>query len=164
MGTEFSPYDGSCTCGFVRYRVLSEPLFVHCCHCRWCQRETGASFALNALIESDRVHMLRGEVEIINTPSHSGKSQKISRCPKCHIAVWSNYARAGDVIRFIRVGTLDDPDRFPPDIHIYTDSKQPWVIIPPNMPSVPEFYRASEEWPKESLERHAALLARVRHE
>lgn len=162
MVTESSPYDGGCTCRFVRYRVLSKPLFVHCCHCRWCQRETGTAFALNALIESDRVHLLHGEVEIIDTPSNTGKGQKISRCPKCHIAVWSNYAAAGDAIRFIRVGTLDEADRLPPDIHIYTASKQPWVTIPPDMPSVPEYYRASEMWPKESLKRRAALLARAK--
>lgn len=162
MVIESSPYDGGCTCRFVRYRVASKPLFVHCCHCRWCQRETGTSFALNALIESDRVQLLHGEVEIINTRSNSGKGQKISRCPKCHIAVWSNYAGAGDAIRFIRVGTLDEPGGLPPDIHIYTDSKQPWVIIPPDMPSVPEYYRASEKWPKESLERRAVFLARVK--
>jgi hypothetical protein len=164
MVTEPTPYDGGCTCRFVRYRIMSKPLYVHCCHCRWCQRETGTSFALNALIESDRVHLLHGEVEIVNTPSNSGKGQRISRCPKCHIAVWSNYAAAGDAIRFIRVGTLDEPDRLPPDIHIFTASKQPWVIIPPDMPSVPEFYRASEKWPKESLERRATLLARVKQQ
>jgi hypothetical protein len=164
MVTEPTPYDGGCTCRFVRYRIMSKPLYVHCCHCRWCQRETGTSFALNALIESDRVHLLHGEVEIVNTPSNSGKGQRISRCPKCHIAVWSNYAAAGDAIRFIRVGTLDEPDRLPPYIHIFTASKQPWVIIPPDMPSVPEFYRASEKWPKESLERRATLLARVKQQ
>jgi hypothetical protein len=158
---ESSSYEGGCTCRFVRYRLVSKPLFVHCCHCRWCQRETGASFALNALIESDRVHLVHGDVEIINTATNSGKGQKISRCPKCHIAVWSNYAGAGDAIRFIRVGTLDEPDRLPPDIHIYTSSKQPWVIIPRDTPSVPEYYTASARWPNESLERLAALSARA---
>jgi hypothetical protein len=160
MNNESSSHEGGCTCRFVRFRLSSMPLFVHCCHCRWCQRETGASFALNALIEADRVQLLAGEVEVIDTPSHSGKGQKISRCPRCRVAVWSNYAGAGDAVRFIRVGTLDEPDRLPPDIHIYTDSKQPWVILPQGTPAVPEYYRASEFWPKESLERRAALKAR----
>jgi len=155
--TESTFFDGGCTCRFVRYRMTTGPLFVHCCHCRWCQRETGASFALNALIEADRVQLLQGEVEVIDTPSHSGKGQKISRCPRCRIAVWSNYAGAGDTIHFIRVGTLDQPDRLPPDIHIYTASKQPWVILPPDMPAVVQYYRASERWPKESLERRRRL-------
>jgi hypothetical protein len=160
MTAESSFVEGGCTCRFVRYRILTKPLFVHCCHCRWCQRETGASYALNALIEADRVQVLEGEVEIINTPSNSGKGQKISRCPRCRIAVWSNYGGAGDAVRFVRVGTLDEPDRFPPDIHIFTASKQPWVVLPPNVPAVAEYYKASEVWPKESLERRAVLLAR----
>ena len=159
MSIESTLFDGGCTCRFVRYRMTTRPLFVHCCHCRWCQRETGASFALNALIEADRVQLLQGEVEIINTPSNSGKGQKISRCPRCWIAVWSNYAGAGDAVRFIRVGTLDEPDRLPPDIHIFTASKQPWVVLPSNVPAVAEYYRASERWPKESLERRAAIQA-----
>ena len=164
MNTESMSYEGGCTCRFVRYRVSSKPLFVHCCHCRWCQRETGASFALNALIESDRVHLLQGEVEVIDTPSNSGKGQKISRCPRCRIAVWSNYAGAGESVRFIRVGTLDEPDRLPPDVHIFTESKQPWVILSPNVPAVAVYYKSSELWPKESLERRAALMAKAQQQ
>lgn len=150
--------DGKCTCGAVRYRLTSKPLFVHCCHCRWCQRETGASFALNAMIESDRVLLLQGEPEIVDTPSNSGKGQKIARCPVCRIALWSNYAGAGDAVRFVRVGTLEDPDRLPPDIHIFTASKQPWVVLPPGTPAVAEYYHRDKYWPPESLERRRALL------
>jgi len=153
------PFEGGCDCRHVRYRMTSRPMFVHCCHCRWCQRETGASFALNAMIESERVMLLSGEVEIVDTPSNSGKGQKIARCPKCRIAVWSNYGGAGDAVRFVRVGTLDEPDRLPPDIHIFTASKQPWVVLPPGMPAVAEYYKAADHWPKESLERRAALQA-----
>jgi Uncharacterized conserved protein len=157
------PLDGGCTCGEVRYRMTSKPMFVHCCHCRWCQRETGASFALNAMIEADRVSVLKGEVEVVDTPSNSGKGQRIARCPKCRIALWSNYAGAGDAVRFVRVGTLDQPDRLPPDIHIFTSSKQPWVVLPPNMPAVEEYYERAVYWPKESLERRSALRpAKVR--
>ena len=152
-------FEGGCTCRHVRYRMAGPPLFVHCCHCRWCQRETGASFALNALIEATRVELLAGDVELVDTPSNSGKGQKIARCPICRVAVWSNYSGAGDAVRFVRVGTLDEPDRFPPDIHIYTASKQPWVQLPPGIAAVPEYYRASEHWPKSSLERRAALQA-----
>jgi hypothetical protein len=153
------PIDGGCSCGAVRYRMTSPPLFVHCCHCRWCQRETGGSFALNALIEADRVVLLEGEPEIVDTPSRSGKGQKISRCPRCRVAVWSNYAGAGDAVRFVRVGTLDDPDRLPPDIHIFTSSKQPWVVLPPDARAVAEFYDIEREWPAESLERRRVLRA-----
>ena len=155
------PLDGGCDCGFFRYRMATRPLFVHCCHCRWCQRESGASFALNAMIEADRVIHLGGEPEIVDTPSNSGKGQKIARCPKCRIAGWSNYAGAGPVIRFVRVGTLDQPDCLPPEIHIFTASKQPWVEIPPDVPSVPEYYERESHWPPESLTRRLAILPRI---
>jgi hypothetical protein len=135
------------------------PLVVHCCHCRWCQRETGASFALNAMIEADRVELLSGTPELVNTPSNSGKGQKILRCPTCRIAVWSHYAGAGDRVNFVRVGTLDEPDRLPPDIHIFTSSKQPWVVLPPGMPAVPEYYDSKTVWRPESLARREALRA-----
>jgi hypothetical protein len=145
--------EGGCTCGHVRYRVSARPMFVHCCHCRWCQRETGSAFALNALVESDQVVVLHGTAEAVDTPSASGKGQKIVRCPKCRVALWSHYAGAGAAVSFVRVGTLDEPDRVPPDIHIYTESKQPWVLLPEGVPSVPEYYSLKEYWPPESIER-----------
>jgi hypothetical protein len=162
MDSDDTPHDGGCTCRSVRYRMSGRPLFVHCCHCRWCQRESGSAFALNAMIEAERVRLLAGEVEVVDTPSNSGKGQKIARCPRCRIALWSHYAGAGDAVSFVRVGTLDEPDRLPPDIHIFTASKQPWVRLPPDRPAVAEYYKASEHWPKESLERRAALIGRAR--
>lgn len=162
MEAAMEGFDGGCTCRFVRYRMSSTPLFVHCCHCRWCQRETGASFALNALIETARVAVLEGEVELVDTPSNSGRGQRIARCPRCHVAVWSHYGGAGAALSFVRVGTLDEPDRLPPDIHIFTESKQPWVVLPAGVPAVPQYYRASEHWPAASLERRAVLAASSR--
>lgn len=150
-------FEGGCACRHVRYRLTGPPLFVHCCHCTWCQRETGSAFVINALIEADRVELLSGSVEVIDTPSASGKGQKIHRCLNCRIALWSNYAGAGDAVRFVRVGTLDEPTRMPPDIHIYTSTKQPWVILPEAVPAVPEFYDFKEYWPAESIERSKAM-------
>jgi hypothetical protein len=155
------PLAGGCSCRAVRYRMETRPLFVHCCHCRWCQRETGASFALNAMIEADRVTLLAGAPELVDTPSESGRGQKIARCPKCRVAVWSHYAGAGPSVCFVRIGTLDQPDHLPPDIHIFTASKQPWVVLPPGVPAVPEYYDRSQHWPQESLARREALLAKL---
>jgi hypothetical protein len=160
MPTDSETFTGRCTCNAVRYRMTGKPLFVHCCHCRWCQRETGSAFVLNAMIEADRVELLQGGVEVVLTPSESGRGQKIARCPSCRVALWSNYSGAGDAVRFVRVGTLDEPDRLPPDVHIFTLSKQPWVILPPGVPAFPEFYELDKLWPKESLERRAVLRAK----
>ena len=154
------PLGGGCDCRGVRYRMEAAPLFVHCCHCRWCQRESGASFALNAMIETDRVTVLAGEPEVVDTPSASGKGQLIARCPRCRIALWSHYAGAGRLAAFVRVGTLDNPDALPPDVHIFTASKQPWVVLPPGMPAFAEFYDRKQLWPAESLARRETLLAK----
>lgn len=151
------PVEGGCTCRAVRYRMKTKPLFVHCCHCTWCQRETGSAFVLNAMIESDRVVLLSGKPEPIKTPSNSGKGQEIYRCPTCKIALWSHYSGAGKKISFVRVGTLDKPDLCPPDIHIFTLSKQKWVVLPKDAKAVKEYYRAAQLWPKESLARRAAM-------
>lgn len=153
--------EGGCDCGFVRYRLETKPIFVHCCHCRWCQRESGASFALNAMIESDRVALIQGQVTMVHTPSESGFGQQIARCPKCYVTVWSHYAGAGPVLKFVRVGTLDDPDQFPPDIHIFTSSKQPWVQLPEGVPAVPEYYDREQYWPQESLSRREAIREQI---
>ena len=137
-------FEGACTCRAVRYRLDSRPMFVHCCHCTWCQRESGTAFALNAVIEADRVELLGETPERVDTPSASGKGQAIFRCPDCKVAVWSHYAGAGPKANFIRVGTLDDPARCPPDVHIFTASKQPWVVLPDNAEAFAVFYSGKD--------------------
>jgi len=149
--------DGGCDCKAIRYRLATAPLIVHCCHCRWCQKESGASFALNAMIESDRVLNLGVEPMVVDTPSQSGRGQRIARCPHCKVAVWSHYAGSGPVTRFVRVGTLDNPDALPPDVHIFTSSKQPWVVLPASAPAFAEFYDLKAIWSKESLARFEHL-------
>ena len=156
-----STLDGGCTCGKVRYRMLTAPLFVHGCHCRWCQRETGSALAINAMIEADRVEVLAGTPVTVWTPSASGKGQQIVRCPECQVALWSHYAGAGDAVSFVRVGTLDDPDRLPPQVHIFTASKQPWVVLPEGVPAVAEYYDREQLWPEASLARRRALMEKL---
>ena len=155
--TDF-PIEGACSCRGVRYEMTSAPMIVHCCHCRWCQRESGAAFAINAVIEADRVVLRTGTPIVVDTPSASGKGQKISRCPTCFVTLWSNYPGGGDKVRFVRVGTLVEPDRLPPDIHIFTDSKQPWVVLPPGALAFGEYYDTKATWPAASLARRQALF------
>lgn len=156
-GSAGFPAQGGCTCRTVRYAMTSAPLIVHCCHCRWCQRETGTAFALNAVIEADRVQLLAGAPELVPTPSNSGKGQKIARCPQCRVALWSHYSGAGDKMSFVRVGTLDEPDLLPPDVHIFTESKQPWVVLPAGARAFAQYYRRAEVWSAASLARREAL-------
>lgn len=156
------PYDGGCACGAVRYRMLKRPLVVNCCHCSWCQRETGSAFVLNAVIESDEVELLSGAPEPVQTPTASGAGQKIVRCPTCRVALWSHYGGGGETVRFVRVGTLDEPARLPPDVHIYTSTRLPWLTLPADVPAMPEYYDRKAIFRPESLERFAALRARTK--
>lgn len=151
------PLAGGCSCGEIRYRLSSPPVFVHCCHCRDCQRQTGSAFVLNALIEADRVEVLSGEPQPVTMPTESGRPHDIYRCPKCQIAVWSTYGGRPQ-IRFVRVGTLDNPTALSPDVHIYTRSKLPWVKLPDGVPAFEAYYDAKRLWPAESLARRAAAF------
>lgn len=157
MTAEEPALDGRCTCGAVRYRVRSAPLIVHCCHCRWCQRESGAAFAVNAMIEADRLERLAGDVVENELPTLSGRGQIVVRCSSCRVVLWSHYGGLGRKACFVRVGTLDEPEKLPPDAHIYTASKQPWVVLPDNVPCFEEYYRRSLVWSQQSLARLEAL-------
>lgn len=152
--------EGGCTCGAVRYRLHAKPMFVHCCHCTWCQRDSGTAFALNALVETSAVELLSGELEAIDTPTESGRGQVFMRCPTCKTTVWSHYGGAGPAVAFVRVGALDDPKQFPPDIHIFTRSKQPWVGLPADALAMDGFYKYGDHWPAESMARLKAARNR----
>ena len=150
--------DGGCDCGGVRYRMTAAPMIVHCCHCRWCQRETGSGFVINAIVETSALDVT-GETVMVDTPSASGRGQKIARCPKCHVALWSHYPQAGPALAFVRAGTLDDPSAVTPDVHIFTSTKLPWVTLPQDAKIFAEFYDVPKVWPPEALARAQAAKA-----
>ena len=151
------PLEGGCACGAVRYRLTSDPLFIHCCHCLNCQRQTGSVFVINLLIETDRVELLAGVPQAVEVPRDDGSTQRIFRCPTCQVAVFSQYGR-GEV-RFVRGGTLDQPSGVTPDVHIYTRSKLPWITLPESVPTFEVYYDMKALWPASSLERLEAILA-----
>jgi hypothetical protein len=149
--------EGGCACGAVRYRLLSEPMFVHCCHCLNCQRQTGSAFVINLLIEGDRLELLAGEPQAVDVPRDDGSMQRIYRCPDCQVAVFSEYGRPE--VRFVRSGTLDDPKGITPDVHIYTRSKVAWLALPEGAPAFDEYYDSKQLWPAASLERLRAAFS-----
>jgi hypothetical protein len=146
---------GGCACGAVRYTLATAPMIVHCCHCRDCQRQTGSAFVLNALIESDRIRVTAGTPQPVPLPTDSGRPHDVYRCPACRVALWSDYGRR-PWLRFVRVGTLDDPAALAPDVHIYTRSKLPWIVLPPDRPAFEVYYDLDAVWPPASLARRRA--------
>ena len=152
-----SQREGGCSCGKIRYRVATEPLFVHCCHCLNCQRQTGSAFVINVLIETERVELLAGEPQRVDVPRDDGSEQRIFRCPTCQVAVFSHYGHPG--VAFVRAGTLDDPSSVRPDVHIYTRSRVPWLTLPESVPAFEVYYDTKKLWPAASFERLQAVLA-----
>ena len=152
---------GGCVCGAIRYRMMDAPYVVHCCHCTDCQRETGSAFALNAAIESPRF-VAEGAAPLIDhLPSASGAGQVVMRCPQCHTALWSHYGGLNDKVAYVDVGTLDDPGLCPPMVHLFTRSKQAWVVLDPATPAYAEFY-PGRDVPRVLGESGAARLRAVR--
>lgn len=148
--------EGGCSCGAVRYRLASDPMFVHCCHCLNCQRQTGSAFVINLLIETDRVEQFAGEPEPVDVPRDDGSTQQVFRCPTCRIAVYSHYGNPR--VAFVRAGTLDRPAEITPDVHIFTRSKLPWVTLPDSVPAFDVYYDSKVLWPPASLARLRSVL------
>ncbi len=153
------PFDGGCACGAVRYRLQAEPMFVHCCHCTRCQRETGGPFAHHAMIEHTQFSVLAGELDFALVPTDSGGKHWVARCPRCRTAMWNEHGSRTPITRYVRVGTLDEPSRFPPAAHIFVRSKQPWLVLAPEVPSFSAYYDATKTWPAASRARWAAAKA-----
>jgi hypothetical protein len=151
--------EGGCSCGAIRYRLTSDPLFTHCCHCLNCQRQTGSAFVINRLIEADRVELPAGDPQPVDVPRDDGSTQRIFRCPTCQVAVFSQYGRPD--VRFVRAGTLDDPSSVRPDVHIFTRSKLSWITLPESVPAFEVYYDMKSLWPAASLERFEALQGRA---
>ncbi len=150
---------GHCACGAAHYEVLEKPLIVHCCHCRWCQRESGSAFALNAFIEAKHVQLTKGKVEIVDIPSESGAGQRVHRCATCKVALWANYLGLGMDFSFVKVGTLDRADDCPPDVHIFTESKQPWLLLNDRLPTYEHYYQRAEAWSEKSMARFQVVMS-----
>jgi hypothetical protein len=153
-------HEGGCACGAVRYRLTSDPLFIHCCHCLNCQRQTGSAFVINLLIEAERLELLASNPQPVEVPRDDGSKQRILRCPDCQVAVYSEYGRPE--VRFVRGGTLDEPSGVTPDVHIYTRSKVNWVTLPESAPAFDVYYDSKTLWPAASLERLQAVFAPAR--
>ena len=149
---------GGCACGGIRYRLTASPLIVHACHCRDCQRGTGGAFVINVLIESEHVPASGAAPRTAVLPTPTGKGQEVAFCERCGTTVWSRYLMAPADILFVRAGTLDEPERIEPDVHIYTRSKVPWLQLPAGARTFEELYVTQEVWPPE---KQARLLAQM---
>jgi hypothetical protein len=155
-------FEGGCACGFVRYRMKSRPIFVNCCHCRDCQRFSGSAFAINAMVEADRIELIgQGEPETTAASEDGPAGETTARCPRCWAHLWGTHRLFGAAIRFLYVGTLDAGETVPPDAHFFTRSKHPWITIPSGVAAFETLPGESEAlWSADAQARIDAAMAR----
>ncbi|KAF2714816.1 hypothetical protein K504DRAFT_529080 [Pleomassaria siparia CBS 279.74] len=164
----FTPLKGHCTCKTITYEVVAPFLVTNCCHCTWCQRETGTVFVLNAIIETSNFRITSETKPVfVYIPSASGDGQMIARCPTCYVALYGDYVGDGAWTTFVKAGTLDDDGkkRVKPDVHIFTSTKMDWVDLTSErergVPILEKGYKREDVWSREANERFAALKLKM---
>lgn len=139
---------GRCKCGALRYRLDGQPLFTHACHCLNCQRNTGTAFSMTTIVLTADLTITEGEVAATKP---SPRSTALS-CANCGTLIYTA-STAFPVTVIVKSGTFDDPNVVTPGAHIWVKRKQPWVILPEDVPQFEEAYDRDEVWPAESLAR-----------
>jgi hypothetical protein len=152
-------HEGGCACGGVRYRMAGEPMFVHACHCKRCQRLSGAAYGVNAPIESDRVAVLKGAIGAAEYRGETGMAHISKHCPDCGVTLWTHHPAFGPRIALVAVGTLDETALFAPRLHCFVRFKLPWVCLPADVPAFDGTYDPTSVWPADSLARLRACAA-----
>jgi hypothetical protein len=121
-----SPLAGGCLCGAVRYQADAEPMAVLICHCSDCQRQSGAPFSLNVVIDHGSLQFVSGETRThVTHGGDEGRSRERIFCPQCGSPLVTTIEEMPD-LAVIKAGTLDDRGWLEPELEIYTDSAQPW--------------------------------------
>jgi len=127
---------GGCNCGAIRYSIETEPETVMVCHCSNCRRQSGSAFSVNLLVPSDKVDISGDAVHYFDRQTDSGNLLLRSFCGRCGSPICSR-RDLGAALTVIKVGTLDEPDRFAPTVQIWTDSALPWVKLDEDVASMP---------------------------
>lgn len=123
------PVEGGCQCGAARYRVTASPLSVYNCHCKDCQRFSGAAWSMSMIVRDGDFDLLSGKIERYAKTADSGNVIGMNFCANCHGWLWNDPPAPG--IKVVRAGTLDDLDWAAPIGNIWTDSRAAWVAIDP---------------------------------
>lgn len=166
----FTPLTGHCVCKTVTYALTAPPMITHCCHCTYCQLETGSAFALNTVVESYNFTITSSLPPLFaNRPSPSapdGSQHLVAYCPNraCNTDIFSYYG-ANKATVYVKAGTLDHESRrrVRPDVHIFASSKVDWIDlrgeVDKGVPVYEEFYDREDVWANESLVRLERLRA-----
>jgi len=132
-------HEGGCLCGRVRYAALTEPRHVTICHCKFCQRATGAAYMVEPIFGKDDVTLLAGAPKTFDLVSEgSGKVVHVHFCADCGTKLWLSFERFPDSIG-VYAGTFDDPCWFDVEPatarHIFVGASRSDTVIPAGLPT-----------------------------
>ena len=147
---------GGCICGQVKYQIIDKPLFTQACHCKDCKVLTGSSYVVNSSILENTL-IVEGEVSSTELKAGSGASYKTYFCTKCGNYVYADYDSAVGRLT-VRTKTLDNSEKFPPQVHIFTKDKDPWLNLSEDVICFKEMYDQKKTWPEDSLNRYNEYL------
>ena len=147
---------GGCICGQVKYQIIDKPLFTQACYCKDCKVLTGSSYVVNSSILENTL-IVEGEVSSTELKAGSGASYKTYFCTKCGTYVYADYDSAVGRLT-VRTKTLDNSEKFPPQVHIFTKDKDPWLNLSEDVICFKEMYDQKKTWPEESLNRYNEYL------
>jgi hypothetical protein len=127
-------WTGRCNCGAVRYTLASSPLTVAACHCTQCRRQSGAAYSVNLIVRASAMEVVGDLASWEDSDTESGAPLSREHCGKCGSPIRSVPSASPKLIA-VKSGTLDDPSAFAPAMHIWVQSKLPWVTIPDGIPT-----------------------------
>ncbi len=129
-------HEGGCVCGAIRFVCEGEPLLVAHCHCRDCQKSSGAAFATVVVVPRAGFRLLKGKPAGYVYRGDSGQNLTRQFCAQCGAPLFTEVESMPDAW-IVRAVAFDEPSRFVPQMHIYTASAQPWGVISEGLPSYP---------------------------
>ena len=154
MRSNSNTYSGRCSCGEVIYSIFDIPIFTHACHCSLCQRYTASAFVVHSAIETNNFSLVSGKLIDTPGPSGSGSMHRVYRCNTCFDQIYSHYNFVeNNGVLILKTTTLDNPNIFPPQAHIFLKNKLDWVKIDQDTPKFKGMYKREDVYSRESLKR-----------
>ncbi|KAF2745691.1 hypothetical protein M011DRAFT_426808 [Sporormia fimetaria CBS 119925] len=143
---------GGCTCTYIRYQLLRPPLFCYACHCVECQKSSGSAFASIATVEFDALSTLSSARPLLIPVSSSHRYKMLATCPRCRDVCWT-WTNVSPATLDVRIGTLDLPNLFAPDVHIFVGAMVDWIRLPEEVGKLKGDFEWREVYPRESVVR-----------
>lgn len=130
-----SDFSGSCRCGQLSYHVTQPIVLAAYCHCHACQKRTSAPCTGFIMVKESATEF-KGNMQGYTETGGSGAPMDHNRCTDCGTAVFTRLNVLEDIIG-IPASTLNKPEDFQPEVHVWTSSKDARFEIKDELPQLP---------------------------